>query len=63
MTDQPSMLAKGKAVEQKIRIVVHNADGSVKEDRGLVGYWSKNKFKMALWHICKHFRWSRNLFS
>lgn len=35
----------------ELSIKVFNADGSLKKDYGIVGYWHKNPLKRLLWRF------------
>jgi hypothetical protein len=46
------MIFGGRAVQQaSISAVVLRADGSVKKDLGVVGYWHKNPLRRLAWKI------------
>jgi len=46
------MIFGGRAVQQaSISAVVLRADGSVKRDLGVVGYWHKNPLKRLAWKV------------
>jgi hypothetical protein len=46
------MMFGGRIARQvSISAVVLRADGSVKQDLGVVGYWHKNPLRRAAWRI------------
>lgn len=41
--------------QARIRAVVLNADGTVKQDLGTVAYWHKNPLRRIWWRVSKFF--------
>jgi len=41
------------AKEVKIEAIVLNADGSVKQNLGVVAYWHKNPLRRVWWHLTR----------